>query len=108
MDKNEREQKSKAAYAKLDEAVRELVSLEILDGADGLVTDYCVAVAIQSYDKNGNMLDIVEPLLPDQGRLTPRYRTFGLLKDLMVQLEAIAGHVTVATIHTHMDDEEDD
>lgn len=105
MEKNERERRSKAAYQKLDEAVRELVSLEIAD--NGLVTDFCVAVAIQSYDKDGNMMDIVEPLLPEQGRLTPRYRTFGLLKDLMVQLEAVAGHVTIASIHSQLEDGED-
>lgn len=95
-----------AAYKKLDEAVREIIALEV--ASTGLVTDYCVVTAIQSYDENGNMLDIVEPLLPDQGRLTPRYRTFGLLKDMLVQLEAIAGHVTVCTVQAQMDDEDED
>lgn len=105
MDKN-REEQTKAAYAKLDEAIRELVTLEITD--KGLVTDYCVVTAIQSYDEDGNMMDIVEPILPDQGRLMPRYRTMGLLKDLMTQLEAVAGHITLVSLHQTMEEDDDE
>jgi len=105
MDKN-REAQTKAAYDKLDEAIRELVTLEV--AKEGLVTDYCVVTAIQSYDDEGNMLDIVEPILPNQGRLTPRYRTFGLLKDMLVQFEAVAGHVTLMSLHQNMEEDDDE
>lgn len=102
----EREAQIKAAYKKLDDVVRELVTLEVTD--KGLVTDYCVVTAVQAYDDNGNMMDMVEPILPDQGRLTPRYRTFGLLKDMMTQFEAVSGHVTLAALHQTMEEDDDE
>jgi hypothetical protein len=92
----ERNQEIEQAYKELDDAVRKLVTLEMTD--KGLVTDYLVAVAIQAYDEEGNMMDTVEPILPERGRLTPRYRTLGLLKDLQVQYDAVASATTIRSL----------
>lgn len=94
------------AYDDLEGVIRKLVSLEISD--TGLVTDFVVGVAIQAYDDEGNMLDTVEPILPQRGRLTPRYRIFGILKDLTVQYDAVAAAGLIASLHNHGGDDEED
>lgn len=95
-------------YRIMDETVRELSKLEITD--TGLVTDWMTAVATQTFDEEGNMLDIVEMIQPNRGLGTPRYRALGLLEDLRTQLHAITGHVTLVALHQSFqeDDEEGD
>lgn len=102
------ENKDRAAelYEVLDNTVRELATLEIV--SEGLVTDWMVVVAAQTFDRDGNVLDTVDPLLPNRGRATPRYRTFGMLKDLLTQYEAAAGHLTVMQMHQHLESGDDE
>lgn len=79
----------KQAYEQLEDAVRKITTMEI--APQGMVVDFAVAVAIVGYDANGNMIDGVEPILPNGGALTPRYRITGLLKELIVKYDAVAG-----------------
>lgn len=97
-------QRVKELYETLDETIRELSSLTVSD--KGLVTDWMTAVAVQAFDDEGNMLDIVEMVQPNNGVGTPRYRALGLLEDLRTQLHAITGHVTLVALHQAF--EEDD
>lgn len=99
-------EESEEVNRQLDEAIRKYVTLNVTD--KGMVSDWVIAVGVLAYDKDGDMIDTVEPILPDGGRFTPRYRTLGLLKDLTVQYDAVAGHVTIASLHASMDDEEEE
>lgn len=93
-------------YEVLDNTVRELATLEIV--REGLVTDWMVVVAAQTFDANGNVLDTVDPLLPDGGRSVPRYRTLGLLKDITTQYEAATGHLTIMQMHQLLEEDDDE
>lgn len=95
----------KQAYAQLDDAIRTIAKLSITP--DGIVADFAVAVAIVGHDANGNMFDGVEPILPDGGRYTPRYMVTGLLKELIVKYDAVAGADIVEEIF-YTDDGDDD
>lgn len=96
----------KQAYVQLEEAVRKITTMEI--APEGMVVDFAVAVAIVGYDANGNMIDGVEPILPDGGALTPRYRVTGLLKELIVKYDAVAGADIVDALMFIEDEDEEE
>ncbi|MFD9564361.1 hypothetical protein [Streptomyces sp. NPDC059994] len=66
----------KAAYQQLEEAIRRVNELE---GADGVLTEWVVVTATQSFDGDGDGLTQVGKLLPDGGGQVPYHRLMGLL-----------------------------
>lgn len=100
----ERDQQLKQAYQQLDDAVRKIATLEITP--TGMVSDWVVSVGLLAYDDEGNMESTVEPILPEEGRVTPLYRITGLLDGLLNKYRAIDAHNLMIAIHD--DDDEGD
>lgn len=96
----------KQAYSQLDDAIRKITKLGITP--NGVVADFVVAVAIVGSDADGNMIDGVEPILPDGGGLTPRYMVTGLLKELIVKYDAVAAADIVEELFAPEEGEEDE
>ncbi|MBD9700628.1 hypothetical protein IHE56_00685 [Streptomyces sp. ID01-12c] len=66
----------KAAYRKLEEAIREVTTLE---GAQGVLTEWVVVFSTQRYGDDGDGVTQVGTLLPDGGGDVPYHRMMGLL-----------------------------
>ena len=66
----------KAAYRKLEDAIREVTTLE---GGQGVLTEWVVVFSTQRYDDDGDGVTQVGTLLPDGGGDVPYHRLMGLL-----------------------------
>jgi len=76
------EQKKKEAYARLEEAVREVNEIE---GFKGLLIEWMVLTASHSCDADGTGITSVGYLLPEMTS-TPYYRLLGLIDFAQVML----------------------
>ncbi|MFD9463491.1 hypothetical protein [Streptomyces sp. NPDC060027] len=65
----------KAAYRRLEEAIRAVSELE---GARGVITEWVVVTAHQSYDEDGDPSVQIGQWMPDGGEV-PYHRVMGLL-----------------------------
>jgi hypothetical protein len=75
----------KAAYARLEEAIKEVGRLE---GSDGVLTEWAVLATVQRYDGDGDGITQVLMLLPDGGGQTPHHRIMGLLDFQLTRMRA--------------------
>jgi hypothetical protein len=80
------------AYKRLDEALREVCRL---DGWEGLLTDWVVVAACQSFDANGHSITDVGQVLPGGGGDIPNYRIQGLLDYALTGYRAQVGYLPV-------------
>lgn len=67
----------KKAYRDLDALLRRIVTLEGLN--DGMLVDWVVLGAVESFNEAGDSISMVARMLPDRGSGTPYYRVLGLL-----------------------------
>lgn len=102
MNESERQELARA-YDQLDEAVRAISRLEIT--SEGMVSDWVVSVGLLAYNDHGDLESTVEPILPEEGRVTPMYRVIGLLDGLLNKFRAIDAHNLMVDLHR--DDEGD-
>lgn len=65
----------KAAYQRLAEAIRDVSQLE---GAEGIITEWVVVTAHQSFDDDGDPTVQIGQWMPDGGEV-PYHRVMGLL-----------------------------
>jgi hypothetical protein len=75
----------KAAYQRLDEAIRDAAKLE---GADGVHAEWIVVYACQNFDDDGDALTQIGTLVPDGGGHAPHHRLMGLLDYALTRMRA--------------------
>lgn len=66
----------KAAYQQLEDAIRTVSELE---GAEGVITEWIVVTAHQSYDDDGDPRTQIGQWMPGGGDGVPYHRAMGLL-----------------------------
>lgn len=66
----------KAAYQRLETAIREITELE---GFEGIMTEWVVVLATQRFDGDGDGISQVGRLMPEGHGSVPYHRVMGLL-----------------------------
>jgi hypothetical protein len=66
----------KAAYRQLEAAIQ---GVALLEGFQGVLTEWVLVVASQRYDADGDGITQVGTLVPDGGGHVPYHRVIGLL-----------------------------
>lgn len=79
------EPERKAAYARLEEAIREVNEL---GGGEGVLTEWLVVTATHSYDDDGDVLTQIGKLLPGGGGQVPYHHMMGLLDYALTRCRA--------------------
>lgn len=75
----------KAAYRRLDEAIREVAATE---GSDGVMTEWVVVTSHQRLDSDGDSMTQIGKLLPDGGGTVPYHHLMGLLDYVLTMCRA--------------------
>lgn len=77
----------KAAYARLEEAIRDVSEQ---DGCEGVMTEWVIVTSHQQFDEDGDGITQYGLLLPEGGGRTPHHRVLGLLDFQLTRLRAQA------------------
>lgn len=77
----------KAAYVRLEEAIR---GVSELDGYEGVMTEWVIVTSHQRFDEDGDGVTQYGILLPEGGGQTPHHRVLGLLDFQLTRLRAQA------------------
>jgi hypothetical protein len=75
----------KAAYTKLEDAIREVSARE---GSEGVLTEWVLITCHHRYDDDGDGVTHYGMLLPDGGGQVPHHRILGLLDFQLARLRA--------------------